>query len=518
VLKSFEQRKRAQQVRLHPLFTLGVLGAGLGAQVGAQAQTPPDAGSLRRQIEQEQKPQLPARGAGELVKPGTVNNFLPGATRVQVKAFDFVGNRLMTDAELKAIAAPWVGKALDMASLQAVAAAVGQAYRERGWVVRSLLPRQEVKDGIIRIEIVEARFGKLTDDGTPSGRVSAEQVRAFVQNRLVHGEAVNTVPLDRGLMLADDLPGVTVSGRLVQGAQPNETDIALKITPEPLLVGDVGIDNFGARSTGNARASANVGLNSPLGFGDMASGSLIHTKGTDSYATGDVTSSSSQTGGLIGSVNQTGSNLAGVTLSNVYATGDVTGTTYSGGLVGALTGGSSASHNKLSDAYASGSVTSDGSNTGGLIGGASGYLDITNSHASGDVVTDQSTAGGLIGSSSGTITIAKSYATGDVTATASGVSNIGGLIGSMAGTTVNTSFASGDVTGTSYTGGLIGAMTSGSLNGKPLPAWLQYGAKQQAFGGRVPQGKALPLNVLVRIGKQKAVVTIAAKPAAPKPR
>jgi hemolysin activation/secretion protein len=280
-LKQFDQRKRAQQARLHPLFTLGVLAAGLGAQVSAQAQNPPDAGSLRRQIEQEQQPQLPARKAGELVKPGAVNNFLPGATRVQVKAFEFVGNRLMTEAELKALAAPWVGKSLDMASLQAVAAAVGQAYRERGWVVRSLLPRQEVKDGIIRIEIVEARFGKLTDDGTPSGRVSVEQVRAFVQNRLVHGEAVNTAPLDRGLMLADDLPGVTVSGRLVQGSQPNETDLALKITPEPLLVGNVGVDNFGSRSTGNARASANLGVNSPFGFGDQASGSLIHTKGSD---------------------------------------------------------------------------------------------------------------------------------------------------------------------------------------------------------------------------------------------
>jgi len=252
----------------------------IAASLGAQAQTPPDAGSLRRQIEQEQQPAMPSRKGGELIKPGAVE-LQPGAARVLVQGFMFTGNRLLTEADLQAVTAPWIGQSLDVAALRGVAAEVGQAYRNRGWVVRTLLPRQEVKDGVVRIEIVEAVFGKLDVEGTPAGRVPLALVQALAGDRLRAGQPVNAKDLDRGLLLADDLPGVVVSGRLQAGRQENETDLALKLLEEPLLTGEATLDNFGSRGTGATRASGHVSLNSPARRGDLASASVIHTQGSD---------------------------------------------------------------------------------------------------------------------------------------------------------------------------------------------------------------------------------------------
>jgi hemolysin activation/secretion protein len=53
------------------------------------------------------------------------------------------------------------------------------------------------------------------------------------------------------------------------------------LADEPLIVGEVNLDNTGARSTGANRLSANLNLNSPLQKGDLLAANLIHTEGSD---------------------------------------------------------------------------------------------------------------------------------------------------------------------------------------------------------------------------------------------
>ena len=221
----------------------------------AIAQSPPDAGALRRQIEREQQAQPPQRQPPELEERGQAIA-APGGVLVNVKSFVFTGNHLIGSDELARVVAPWTGRPADLAALQA-AAAVGAAYRARGWVVRSQLPRQDVSQGEVRIDIVEARLGRIFVEGREAGRVPIETVKAFVGARLQAGEALATPALDRGLMLADDLPGVVVAGRLLAGIQPGETDVALKLDDEPLLVGEAS----GTSGPGNANASGSGDIN-----------------------------------------------------------------------------------------------------------------------------------------------------------------------------------------------------------------------------------------------------------------
>ncbi|MEI6802562.1 MAG: ShlB/FhaC/HecB family hemolysin secretion/activation protein [Burkholderiales bacterium] len=65
------------------------------------------------------------------------------------------------------------------------------------------------------------------------------------------------------------------------GQNEREVDLALKLTDEKLLIGDAALDNTGARSTGSTRLSANVSLNSALGWGELLTASGVHTEGSD---------------------------------------------------------------------------------------------------------------------------------------------------------------------------------------------------------------------------------------------
>ncbi len=143
------------------------------------------------------------------------------------------------------------------------------------------------------------------------------------------------------------------------------------------------------------------------------------------------------------------------TSSEIAVVGSGKGLNRIGGLVGEI--GTSSS---LTDAYATGSVTSTGgSNIGGLIGLNYAGTVTGNSYATG-AVTGAERVGGLVGENDGTVTeTGNSYATGAVT----GTERVGGLIGYNRGTVTGNSYATGDVTGTGNStriGGLIGHNSS----------------------------------------------------------
>lgn len=244
----------------------------------AHAQTPPDAGALQQQIEREQSRQLPRRMAPE--KPAAPEQMKPSGLTVTVREFRFAGNTLLPAEKLAPVVAAYLGRPLDFAQLQAAATAVANAYREAGWIVRAYLPKQEIHDGVVTIQIVEAVLGKLIPEGDAQ-RLKLSTVLSHFGKPLKPGAPLNADALDRALLISDDLPGVTVSAALQPGAGEGETDIVLKLADEPLIGGTVGLDNTGPRSTGQERLTGNLGLNSPLGLGDRFSANLLHSRGSD---------------------------------------------------------------------------------------------------------------------------------------------------------------------------------------------------------------------------------------------
>ncbi len=177
--------------------------------------------------------------------------------------------------------------------------------------------------------------------------------------------------------------------------------------------------------------------------------------GSVSSATASATVSGASTGevnsgGLIGAVD------AGA-VSGSSAGSSVTGAGYNiGGLVGYLVNGGT-----ITQSYATGNVTGTGSSdgyVGGLVGG-NGYAasdggTISRSYATGTVTGARGPVGGLVGHNEGTIT--DSYATGRVIGLA-GASNIGGFVGvNFTHGVITNAYSTGYVTGSSLVGGFAG--------------------------------------------------------------
>jgi hemolysin activation/secretion protein len=252
----------------------------LGLATAGWAQTLPDAGSIRQQIEPSRALPLPQAGPQPKTTPPTELQPPAGMT-VRVESFRFAGNQLLSTEQLVSAVSEFAGQQLGFEGLQRAADAVAAAYREAGWIVRVYLPEQDVSAGTITLQVVEARFAGLRIEGAPSKLVIASELQAWFNTHQATGKPLNATALDRALLLTDDLPGVSVAGSLAPGAADGETALVLQTSDEPLLYGDIGLDNTGARSTGSQRLTANLNVNSPGGRGELVSLNLLHTQGSD---------------------------------------------------------------------------------------------------------------------------------------------------------------------------------------------------------------------------------------------
>lgn len=260
-----------------PLYILSVLSISVSS---AFAQTVPDAGSLLQQIEKGRLAPTPSKPGPLLAPPPQPMKELSGMS-VTVSRFQFAGNTLLTQAQLAPAVASFVNRPLSFNDLQNAAAAVAETYRKAGWIVRVYLPLQEIKDGVVTLQVVEAVFGQVRMEGTAPTRVPFDRLVPMVGAAQSHGAALKAQAMDRALLLLDDMPGISTAGSLAPGEQANEVDLVLKVEDEKLINGQVGIDNASARSTGSARLTADVYINSPLRLGDQAVVNLMHTEGSD---------------------------------------------------------------------------------------------------------------------------------------------------------------------------------------------------------------------------------------------
>ena len=172
--------------------SLGALGC-VFLQCAAHAQTPADAGTLQQQLERERQTTLPARAAPQPPAAST-GQTAPTASTMPVRAFQFSGNQLLSSAVLDGALASYLNRDLDLPQLQSAAAAVANAYRQAGWLADAYLPAQDIQDGVVRIQVVEAAFAGLTIEGQ-SPRIDAQRLqRGVAQQQALVDQRLHDMP------------------------------------------------------------------------------------------------------------------------------------------------------------------------------------------------------------------------------------------------------------------------------------------------------------------------------------
>lgn len=240
-----------------------------------------DAGSLLNQNEKElsQRKSLPPGVKPSAAKPSTKAS--SDETTIQVSSFKFIGNTLLSEEALNSALSGFINHELTLAQLKEAADVVVTNYRAAGWIAHAYLPRQEIQNGIVTIQIVEAIFGGAQLQGPSPKRMEANRLIKIAEKNLMKGQPLHADEIDRTLLLLDDLPGVGVTGNLVAGTKDGETNLALSIADEAFVTGNASFDNYGSRATGAERITVNMSINSPAQLGDALIINALKSRGSD---------------------------------------------------------------------------------------------------------------------------------------------------------------------------------------------------------------------------------------------
>jgi len=272
-------------LRLRPPFVDAFFGMAFYALLAplsatlSHAQNLPNAGSLQQQISRDRETVAPKEiQATDLPKVEAQKR--SGGPKITVKAFKFVGNHLLDDVILKAETESFRGRLIDFSELEAAASAVAEFYRSKGFIARSTLPPQDIKEGVVTIEIVESIFGKAIVEPYTGKRVDVDRILKTIYAVQKSGEPLKLFDVDRALAQLADLSGVQIQGSLMEGDGPGQTNLLVTLKDASAVSLDASSDNTGSRSTGPNRLLANLGINSPMGLGDQFSINTMASSGT----------------------------------------------------------------------------------------------------------------------------------------------------------------------------------------------------------------------------------------------
>lgn len=171
--------------------------------------------------------------------------------RFAIDRYVVEGATLLSQEEIDAAVAPYVGKSKDFSDVQRALEAVEDAYARRGYsAVRVLLPEQELEKGTVRFRVVESRYGKVTV------KDSRYVIDANVLNALPSvrsGGVPRTKQVARELRLANENPARQLNVVLKAGDQDDVVDANVIVTDSDPSSWGVSLDNTGSPETGRSR-------------------------------------------------------------------------------------------------------------------------------------------------------------------------------------------------------------------------------------------------------------------------
>lgn len=192
---------------------------------------------------------------------------LPASVSFRVEHIEITGNSKIDTASLRALVASSEGLNLNLPQLGELAARITDYYHAHGYpLARAIIPAQTMQSGVVRIEVIEARYGTIGVDN--QSRVSDRLLQATLDG-LRSGSVVTQDDLDRSLLLLSDIPGLSVDAILKAGTQPGTSDLRVNTSSTPTFMGSVVADNGGDRYTGRERLGATVNVFNPLHQGDV---------------------------------------------------------------------------------------------------------------------------------------------------------------------------------------------------------------------------------------------------------
>ncbi|ALM87035.1 ShlB/FhaC/HecB family hemolysin secretion/activation protein [Bordetella sp. N] len=226
-----------------------------------------------RQLPQPVMPQSSPGMPAVTVQQGTASQAPAGADKLNFTLTDMQieGVTRYRADELRPLYQGLLGKTITVADAFKVANDIELRYRNEGYVTtRVIVPEQTIDNGHFRIVVVEGFISDVVYDGDVGPAKAA--VEKLVR-RLRGMRPINVADVERQLLLANDLAGMTVRASLEASPKVTGGSVLVVHSERKAVDARVGMDNRTSPYLGWSEATTQISLNS---FGERADHATLY--------------------------------------------------------------------------------------------------------------------------------------------------------------------------------------------------------------------------------------------------
>ena len=154
-------------------------------------------------------------------------------------------------------------------------------YRKNGWLAKVHLPPQDIRNGLVTIEINEAKLGDVKTNIQPNAHLNPKLTTAMLAQAQQKGAPLNSKELERAMLLINCTPRFQAQATLSPGTQTGETDITLNLVDRSVFNARIWADNYGSRQIGKARVNGQLFFNNLTGWGGQLSVHGLKSRGLE---------------------------------------------------------------------------------------------------------------------------------------------------------------------------------------------------------------------------------------------
>lgn len=216
----------------------------------------------QRQLEREKR-----REPGKIeIKPGARPAPAPDdGICFDIDRIELEGATMLDETVRAGILARYTGKCLGRADINALLAALTEAYVERGYVTtRVYIPPQNLSSRLLKLLVIEGRIERLYMNQD----ADADRRRAWAAFPAGPRDALRLQDLEQGLDQLNRVPSARATVQLQPGTEPGGTVVAIEDRPEDAFRGYVGYDNYGQKRTGERRFNLGIEVDNVLSLND----------------------------------------------------------------------------------------------------------------------------------------------------------------------------------------------------------------------------------------------------------
>jgi hemolysin activation/secretion protein len=235
-------------------------------------------GAIEAQLEVEIAP-------GVALPPAIVSPYEPeqpaNATEISfaLTAVVIDGAQVFAAGELETLYRDKLGDVVRLSDIFEISRAITRRYADAGYPLSlAYVPAQEIESGVVRIRIIEGFIGAVDVKDAPRG---VHQRLVAIGEKIMADRPLRQSTIERYLLLANEIPGVKVTGVLERGASA-ESGVRMTLVAKRTRAGAaVNLNNRASRAVGREQIVAKAFWNGAATGLDQLAASTVQSLKAD---------------------------------------------------------------------------------------------------------------------------------------------------------------------------------------------------------------------------------------------